>query len=153
MQQVMKTKIIVFALMFALSALLIQACSLSKQGNNVKIEPVQAPLFPVSALTLAFNQEVNAEIEKETKKNYQPSEKLVEKYGLIYKNDSIFITGSAKFMAEAGSKDLAEIAVFRGSATNGLYSVFLSFHNLNAFYKSKSISYFEIANLNNMLNK
>jgi hypothetical protein len=85
--------------------------------------------------------------------NYQPSEKLVEKYGLIYKNDSIFITGSAKFMAEAGSKDLAEIAVFRGSATNGLYSVFLSFHNLNAFYNSKSISYFEIANINNMLNK
>jgi len=139
--------------MFALSALFFHACSLSKQGSNAKIEPLQEPLFPVSALTLAFNQEVNAEIEKQAKENYQPSQKLVDKYSLIYKNDSIFITGYAKFQAEFGPKDLADIAVFRGSPTNGLYSVFLSFHNLNALYSSKSISYFEISKLNQMLKR
>jgi hypothetical protein len=136
-----------------ITSLTFQSCGPSKQTSSSGHTILSAPVFPVSALTLAFNLELLKEIEKAGSKDYRPSQKLVEKYGLIARNDSVFITGYAKLKPDFKPEDLSDLAALNGNGQNNLYSAFLSFNNLNAFYQSTTVSYFEISTLNHLLKK
>lgn len=133
--------------------LFFQSCGTSKQTGSIEYIKLSSPIFQVSAFTLAFNQDLLREIEKAGAKDYLPSQKLVEKYGLIARNDSVFITGYAKLKPDFKPEDLSDLAALSGNGQNNLYSAFLSFNNLNAFYQSTSVTYFEISTLNHLNKK
>lgn len=149
----MKAKRTMSALLVALCLSMFLGCGQGKQASNTKLVELQEPIFPVSAMTRAFNADVNAEIKKHKKGNYKPSQKLIEKYALITRNDSVFITGFAKFSPEPDLDYLKTITEFTYNADSEIQTLFLHFNNLIELYSTKSISYFEISIPNQLLKK
>lgn len=128
-----------------LSLLLILACKTKVGIVDTHYLPLITPAYQVSALTLTFNQEVNAEYQKSNSKSYVPSSDLFNRYGLLVQNDTVFVLGYAQLKEGHEASEVADIADMRSNASANLYSVLLPIYRLNQFYSSKAISYFEIS--------
>jgi hypothetical protein len=119
------------------------SCKMKQEYPGIELQPLIDPVFQVSALTLAFNQEINNELKKS--KTYKPSKKLLDKYGLMVHKDTVLVNGFAKLKEGYETNEIERIATIRGPTGDNLYTVTLPLQNLNVFYLSEGIAYFELS--------
>lgn len=127
----------------------VSCCGSQKHSTGLLDKSVMglSPIFEVSALTRKFLTDVEEELRNSGLgiEDYKPSNSLIERYGLLRRDDVVSLSG---FMKVEDGFDVAEIHAIDGSLgeqVGTMRTVTLPLSRLKDFLHLRGVSYFELA--------